>query len=827
MGGVIEAIVDVVEAIVEVIVDVVVGIVDFVGDVIGFVLNPFGAFGGAGDVADPGAAAQGVTVTRNGSNVPIPVVYGHRKLGGANIFTETNGVENANLYVVYALCEGEIQGLHKIFVNDIELPRTGQDYPIGTEQTVTEGRYANRISFQFFNGTETQSQSSLANQSASWGSKRRRLPGVAYVVMRFYWAPVETQDDVDANPFGGGIPQVNFEVFGKKVYDVTTHGSGENLSGSYANRTKTYSTNPSNCFLDYLENPRYGAGQATDTINAETFKIAANKFNQTVSYSNNQSGRAMTMHAVVDTSQQVINNSKLLLTGCRSIFPWVNGRYKLKVEDGGHPTDISSATVNVAYDVDANEIIGGVKLVGERKSSKYNRVIVNYIDPDKAFSNQQVTFERAGDLARDNNEILVNEFTFHTLTNAAVARDIAQMIYDKSRTQSQISFVATQELLDVEVGDIITVTDDIVGLSGDTYRVVGMKLKNDLTLDIEAVEHDATLYPFVTGEQIEIPPPIYLPDYYNLVPMVSNLPQFPVGIVHVYDDLINDYTNPNPPTSDPALPVVAGGGGTEVDPPSQPAPWDPGEITAPPDGTPGAEEYYDNVYKFWTNWQQPGVGGYWGNSSHGSYNDYIEFGHRNGNRAVTNDGNSGVNIRFRSVAYSNQWNFATEPLSVPYQNNLYRLFINAPTDGTINGLRITAYENGLPTQIDDVEFRTLTYRPSNVKVGTGINFTPRSANTNYRVWWIKDINGPGKRLFADDSDFTTMDSLLPSYIKTDKNGVSGGANFFTEGYTFRNENGVIITSKGMEGLLNFLVHHYYNVIPRTSTTKRNSHSLGG
>ena len=75
MGGIVKGIVNIVTGIVKAVVGVIKSVVDFVGDVIGFVINPMGAFD-APQTADPGAEAQGVVITKSGTNVPIPVIYG-------------------------------------------------------------------------------------------------------------------------------------------------------------------------------------------------------------------------------------------------------------------------------------------------------------------------------------------------------------------------------------------------------------------------------------------------------------------------------------------------------------------------------------------------------------------------------------------------------------------------------------------------------------------------------------------------------------------------------------------------------------------------------
>ena len=510
-------------------------ILNFVGDIIGFVLNPFGAF----DTPDLGAqnadqAAQGVTVTKNGTNVAIPVVYGYRRVGGALIYAETGSTNNQYLWCAYSLCEGPIAGIKRIYIDDVALPLPDNIYTDQGVVDVTSGKFNGRIKFQVMYGNQAENFSVNGDlKGPNWGSKQRALPKVAWVMMRFYWKEIKTQEDQDNNPFGGGIPQVKFDILGKKVFDVRRYaGSVPAIVSSLTDETThRYSYNPANCLLDYMLNTKYGAGLSYTQIDFDTFKTAALKFDQTVSYNNNYSGPAVTMNAVVDTNTKLLENLKRLLNGCRGIMPYIQGKYKLKVEDGGNDTDITSTTINVAFDVDKSYIIGGISLQGERKKTKFNEVLVNWIDPDREFTNQQQVYSESGDQALDNNEKLVGEFTFHTITNPAIAWETARMIYKKSRTQKSISFNATQELMNVEVGDIIRITDTVLNLSNDTFRIITLKLNNDLTLSIDAVEHDATLYPATGGiGQIEIPPQVYLPQELSVNPRLKNTPLNPLSV---------------------------------------------------------------------------------------------------------------------------------------------------------------------------------------------------------------------------------------------------------------------------------------------------------
>ena len=62
--------------------------------------------------------AQGVLLNKQSNNANIPVVYGTRKVGGTRVFLETSGTSNQYLYGAIVLCEGEVNAITSIIVND-------------------------------------------------------------------------------------------------------------------------------------------------------------------------------------------------------------------------------------------------------------------------------------------------------------------------------------------------------------------------------------------------------------------------------------------------------------------------------------------------------------------------------------------------------------------------------------------------------------------------------------------------------------------------------------------------------------------------------------
>jgi len=145
-------------------------------------------------------------------------------------------------------------------------------------------------------------------------------------------------------------------------------------------------------------------------------------------------------NAVVDTNQKVIENVKKLLNPMRSLFTYNNGVYKLKIEGTG--SSVKTITVD--------HVVGGAKVLGERKNNKYNRVIGTYVNPFKNWQNDTVSFPPTDDsnvatefkhatmLADDNGTLLEGNFQFPNVTNTYNAEALCEVILRRSRNQLQI-----------------------------------------------------------------------------------------------------------------------------------------------------------------------------------------------------------------------------------------------------------------------------------------------------------------------------------------------------------------------------------------------------
>jgi hypothetical protein len=129
--------------------------------------------------------AQGVLINKSSNNAQIPVVYGKRKIGITRIFVETSGTNNRYLYVAGILCEGEIESVESIYIDDKLVTFDGA-LTHGTVREVASGdsnfykSSTSHIQVQAFLGLDDQVSSSILSTSTNWGANHR-LRGVAYL----------------------------------------------------------------------------------------------------------------------------------------------------------------------------------------------------------------------------------------------------------------------------------------------------------------------------------------------------------------------------------------------------------------------------------------------------------------------------------------------------------------------------------------------------------------------------------------------------------------------------------------------------------------------
>ena len=440
------------------------------------------------------AEATGVLVNKQSNNANIPVIYGTRLVGGTRVFLETSGNDNQYLYGALVLCEGEINGITKIYVEDKEITFSGS-FSNGGTITSNDSRFGDTIQVQTFYGTDAQSQSTLLNNLSSWSNKTRTFAGLSYIAFRLTW---------NADKFQG-IPKIQALVEGRKIstYDVSS-----------VETTGVFTSNPAFCLLDYLTNTRYGKGINIADIDIPSFYTASTIADtQVTPYSGGSDINLFDCNAVIDTSQKLIDNTRILLKGMRGFLPYAQGKYKLIIETTGS----SVLTLN------EDNIIGGIKVSSERKNEKYNRVQVNFINPDKNYQSDTIVYDTDHSTlkAEDGGFLQEGIIDLPTITNPYQALEFGEIVLQRSRDNLGLELTANYEAMNLAIGDIVAVTHAITGFSSKPFRVVGMAINPSFEVALSLIEHQNAWYTFSEKDEVAVIPNTNFPDPFTVQPPAS------------------------------------------------------------------------------------------------------------------------------------------------------------------------------------------------------------------------------------------------------------------------------------------------------------------
>jgi hypothetical protein len=442
---------------------------------------------------------KGTLVNKDSNNNPIPIVYGKRQVGIIRTFVESSGTDNQYLYVAGILCEGGgsgIQSIEEIYVDDKLVTFDGA-LTDGTLRGVSSSdtnfyKGESLISIQAFFGLDNQSVSSLLDETTSWTSDHK-LSGIAYLALRFKW----NQDAFN------GMPEVRVTLKGKKIYDprldTTKGGSGSHRQDTAS--TWAYSANSSLILLDYLRNTRYGKGLPNDAFesNYETFKTSANTCDtQVTPYTSASSINLFETNAVLDSEKKVIDNVRELLVPMRAIFNYTQGKYKIIIEGSG------ASQLLLTKD----NVVSEVRLQGESKSEKYNRVIGTFSNPEKDYQSDTVSYPPFSDshlaladrhstmLTEDNETLLEKSVDMIQVTSPYQAEEICENILKRSRNNLKAEVTVTAEALNLSIGDVVTATYDTASFVAKPFRVMSLAINSDSTVTLGLEEHQDEFYDY-------------------------------------------------------------------------------------------------------------------------------------------------------------------------------------------------------------------------------------------------------------------------------------------------------------------------------------------
>ena len=140
------------------------------------------------------------------NTAPIPVIYGERRIGGTPIYYQVTGDNNEYLHIVLLLCEGEIESIEQVYLNDEPIfqteTRTYTQYTSTVEGNIAylfagdiKQKFKNVVRVNKHLGRSDQAaDQDLINESGGKWTATDKLSGLAYIYVR-----LEADQDVFRN----------------------------------------------------------------------------------------------------------------------------------------------------------------------------------------------------------------------------------------------------------------------------------------------------------------------------------------------------------------------------------------------------------------------------------------------------------------------------------------------------------------------------------------------------------------------------------------------------------------------------------------------------
>lgn len=403
-------------------------------------------------ITEPTQGVSNTATTTNNSRIPI--IYGRRRTAGQLIFTYPGPNTNI-IYGVLALCEGQIYGAGKVFINGSFAGYAGGHDEINYASASSV--YSGYAQWSLMDGRGGTNYNSLLSEVI-----RKNYSRLAYLVVRLY------KDSETPDIFRTGFPTIEVEVTGNQNVDR--------------------SPSPAAVIKDLLTNTRYGAGISASKVDISDADAYTETFLKNYG---SATGPIVKCNAIIDTGKSLNTNIQSLLNEFQLIMPRINGVYHIKAEaTGGSATVITESDIIGRADIlypDSNVILDRVTATFTYGYSDYSTASVSIVYQNSELDSYNPALDYSG-LDRYKTINLPN------VTDVYQARRMASAALLKSRNAAKLTITLSRAYQNLQVGDLIALQNVVPDNLNATYKITRKSIGLDFTINIEAIKYVAANY---------------------------------------------------------------------------------------------------------------------------------------------------------------------------------------------------------------------------------------------------------------------------------------------------------------------------------------------
>jgi hypothetical protein len=435
----------------------------------------------------PQQESQSILANTKEAAASHDIIYGNIRKGGSIVYLEATGEENKFLHIIIALAGHEVAGIDSIYVSDEIVALDGNGF-------VTDARWNSKIRIKKHLGASDQTVDTDLLAESNQIDSNFKGQGIAYLYVRL---------EYDQDVFTNGIPLFTAMVRGKKVGDPRTGGVA-------------YSNNPALCIRDYLISDY---GLADSSVDNTIFAVAANVCDENVELAAGGSEKRYSMSGTFKSSSTIGSVLQKMTTSCAGTLFWGQGNWQLKA--GYYTAPVKNFTLDDLRGPISMQTRSSMRDIFNVVRGTFNDAGQDYITVDFPEVNS------AAFLAEDNDVETALDLQLPFTTSSATAQRIAKLTLFRGREQISFSADFGLSAFNVQVGDIISLTNDRYGWSAKEFEVVGWRFfsnqdAGDLRINLTLRETSSAAFSWSAEETEIISNNSALPNFATVDP-VENL----------------------------------------------------------------------------------------------------------------------------------------------------------------------------------------------------------------------------------------------------------------------------------------------------------------
>jgi hypothetical protein len=228
---------------------------------------------------------------------------------------------------------------------------------------------------------------------------------------------------------------------------------------------------PGACFLDYLTSTTYGAAIPVTSVDTASLTALDVYCNQLMTYTPYSGGSAtqtrFRFDGTLDANQTIMNNLQIMASCCDCLLRYneISGLWAVIVQQ---------PTYTVAMDLTDSNLISAIQVTPIDIASTYNIAEVKFVDGTQQDSFITATYNLAvinPSLMYSNEPVNKQSVVLPLVNNSVRAQYLANRFLEGAREDLQIKCKVNYVGLQLEAGDIVTLTNANYGWAAKLFRI--------------------------------------------------------------------------------------------------------------------------------------------------------------------------------------------------------------------------------------------------------------------------------------------------------------------------------------------------------------------